>query len=385
MVVFYILGGILIAVVGVLGWLFYSLKRAAISSTGIKVEPVVHLNELKPFVPGGLEGKDPVPEIAVREVPSGLAPPVSPEEGNWQEEVRLAREKAVVLTRDFNDAISKIKKENEDLRADIEGLRQSNARLNNEELPHLKAECSAFKLQMDAGNMEISRLEAENSRLRSEKTPEPEKRDIEGAVRSQYQGRIDELIVQVKELQRDNELLRAPKAVLPEKVQGDPFSHAEAVDALRDDLEVLRSEKARMEARIEEMEEVARGEQEKSEHLSYELTKSRAHAVGVERICDNARRQFEGISREAHDTEHDNALLKRQSNALEQSLIDFKRLNCELLKREKLTQFELEHNRAQLKDLEHIYEVFRSRLQSAGVGEGASAELTVSSASPTKS
>jgi hypothetical protein len=109
--------------------------------------------------------------------------------------------------------------------------------------------------------------------------------------------------------------------------------------------------------------------EENNKFLQYELTKSRAQAAGLERICENSRKQFEEIARGIREVETDNQVLKSQTHILEQSLVDFKKLNAELLKREKLTQFEIEKNLDQIRNLEGIYGVFRSRLERLGISE----------------
>lgn len=344
MVVFYVLGGILLSVAGVFGWLFYSLKKSSAGSVEASAVPITNIEELKSFAairPVTSTGSaiTPILPAAVGEADREKSDKDFPAlQGNpgILPASSCTSVSDVICDLDaksgFNSAISQLRAENEGLRADIARLGQVNPPLNDEELSHLKAESSAFRMQMTAGNLEVARLS-----------------DI------------------IARLEGENARLQA------EKVSADSFQNAQAVEPVKEDAAAPALDRARLEARVEELEEAVRVDKEKNDFLVYELTKSRAHAVGVERICDNARLQFDGLAREARDTCQDNALLKKQSNVLEQSLSDFKRLNSELLKQEKLTQFELEHNRTQLKELEHIYQVFRSRLQSAGVSVEASA------------
>jgi chromosome segregation ATPase len=120
---------------------------------------------------------------------------------------------------------------------------------------------------------------------------------------------------------------------------------------------------------VTELEKLNSALEENNKFLQYELTKSRAQAAGLERICENSRKQFEEIARGIREVETNNQALKSQTHVLEQSLVDFKKLNAELLKREKLTQFEIEKNLDQIRDLEDIYGVFRSRLERLGISE----------------
>lgn len=374
MEVIFILGAILLAVVVVLARLFLALRKLSSDVSEIDAVPVKDLKGTKP-----LAVTEPVHQMgaAVNVPPGGPSQlAVSVQDNGLLVELERAREKMAALVKDFDDVTGILRTQNEGLRREIEQLRQINARLQEEELPHLKAENSAYKTQLETGQAEFARLahgisqfEVENAQLKADLSlsvvTEKTTRDVPGELQGELLVRNNH----IADLKRQNEMIRSELESHIQKASTSPQLNTQAIEALQEDIEVLRQDRSRFKGIVEELEEGLRGAGEKNSFLQYELTKSRAHSVGMERLCDNARRQFEGLAMDVHDSEKDNVQLKQQSNVLEQGLMDFKRLNSELLKRERLTQYELESNRTQLRDLEHIYQVFRSRLQSAGIGE----------------
>ena len=345
MSVILILTGIILSTFAVVGWLLYALKKQASSSVEEAAVPITNVEEIK-------ASAAPLQEEKVS-APADVLP---------EEAVQPPRERD-------EDILSHLKAENAAFAAQLQAGSSETVKLS-QELDAVRRELGEQALKATDA---IAHLEAENARLKAEGSASIEQEKVVAEIRVEYQKQLEALYNEVASLKSDNEAMKASQAAQSEKVSAHPFLNAEAVEAFKEDMEVLRQDRVRLESRIEELEESARGEQENSGFLQYELTKRRAQAVGVERIGDYARRQFEAMSREARDAEQDNAVLKKQANVLERGLMDFKRLNSELLKREKLTQFELEHNRTQIKDLEHIYEVFRARLESAGVSVDPSA------------
>jgi DNA repair exonuclease SbcCD ATPase subunit len=177
-------------------------------------------------------------------------------------------------------------------------------------------------------------------------------------VHEQCQKEIALLGAELEALRMVNENLRSAQTVLP---VASPGGNADS-EPMKCEGEILRQH-------VTELEKLNSALEENNKFLQYELTKSRAQAAGLERICENSRKQFEEIARGIREVETNNQALKSQTHVLEQSLVDFKKLNAELLKREKLTQFEIEKNLDQIRDLEDIYGVFRSRLERLGISE----------------
>ncbi len=348
MEVIFILVLIVLSAVGVLGWLFYSLKKHEVLAVEETAVPIQDINEVIVSSVNSVHEKAPAlkePEpVKPFDMDLSLADgtlheyPVREDNDLIQrlkEEVKNTREKAVVQSRNAIEVINKLRDENEALRRNIEHLEKK-------DLP-------------SGTNAAVAVSIAENEEK------------LIAFIRSEYEQQLNVLFQEIEVLKKDNEALRSSHSVQAESVSAHSFLNAEAVEALKENMDVLRSDRAKIEARIEELEGDALQSKEKNEFLQYELTKSRAQAIGVERIYDNARKKFEGLARDAYDIEQNNVVLKRQANILEKGLMDFKRLNAELLKREKLNQYELENNQTQLSDLENIYQTFRDRLENAGV------------------
>lgn len=426
MAVMLFLSGILFSAAAVLVWLFSAVKREEARLAEVNAIPITNPDEIKNFhkessssaqvsilealapapsaviVSAKIKDAAPVQASSIDDVKSsdetksqeakpaykfdtvlGMSTEGFPEEAvnqirKLREEIKQIREKAVVQARESIDIIKTLRDENQSLRDQARQIARPVETIVS--LP--AADPIQVKLSNELAqrltmvNDKLAAMETENQRLKAElasaEVKLAEARQLDRAVideqaRPDYLKQVKSLADEIDFLKRDNATLKASQAVQSEKVSAHSFMNAEAVEALREDMAVLHEERTNLERRLEELENTAREEKEKNSILQYELTKSRAQAVGVERICDNARRKFEGVSREVQAAEQDNILLKKQATVLEQSLKDFKRLNSELSKREGLTQLELENNRAQLRDLENIYQVFRDRLENAGV------------------
>jgi hypothetical protein len=302
------------------------------------------------------------------------------------EEVKLIREKAVIQAKNAIEVINKLREDNEQLHSDVERLEKTaeKPKADEELLTHLRAENSAFKEQLTSSSREIEelrqklapgesrdsgplgsdqetiqRLEVENAELRFKASTAADSQQAGNNVQEQYVKDIAILAADLEAARKENERLRTAQTVDagPLSPEGEP------------DPERSRHEKDDLKNRVNELEKLIKGIEDSNRFLQYELTKSRAQAAGLERICENSRKQFAEIARGAREAEQDNQALKSQTRVLEQSLTGFKKLNVELLKREKLTQFEVEKNLDQIRNLEDIYGVFRSRLARLGISE----------------
>ncbi|MBF0388199.1 MAG: hypothetical protein HQL20_10190 [Candidatus Omnitrophica bacterium] len=304
MVAFYIMGGILLAVVGVLGWLLVSLKKLAVGVDNTSAVPVVTAVE-------SVSGTVGTPAVPV------LSGELNTQIEVLQQELVSWRERSAVLARDFTETVDKLKAENEILRADKDKLQELNARLKDEDLAHYKAEGAAYKMQVDSGLLEIdrlsgvvSRLQEDNSRFQAGNSGSLDAEKVAADIRAEYQSQLAALDSELCALRRDNSDLKAAQADKADPSLASSALGPEAFEALKEDLKVLSAERDRLAAMVEELEENSRGDQEKHNFLVYELTKSRAHALGIERICDNARLRFEGLSRENYSARQDRALVK---------------------------------------------------------------------------
>ena len=407
MLMIYLLIGILVAGTGVFVWLGYSVKKEggwveenqAVPITDLKEIHSPHLPDVKqeqnalninkPKTMVDILQEDTFITTLVQPVlptPTSAGDPHAAEEVRQShEEIRLVREKAAIQANNAIEVINKLREENDQLRSDIErsGKQAEKPKVDEDLLTHLRAENIAFKEQLSTSTREVEdlrqqlnkkaleaeeqlarlketvqRLEAENAEQRLN-TPIAAVTEVAASdVHEQCQKEIALLGAELEALRMVNEKLRSAQPVLS---VASPGGIADA-DQMKCEGEILRQH-------VNEMEKLNRALEENNTFLQYELTKSRAQAAGLERICENSRKQFEEIARGVREAEQDNQVLKSQTHIMEQSLVDFKKLHVELLKREKLTQFEFERNRDQIRDLEDIYGIFRSRLERLGISE----------------
>ncbi len=86
--------------------------------------------------------------------------------------------------------------------------------------------------------------------------------------------------------------------------------------------------------------------------LEYEITKMRAQSSGLVRINENYKEQIETLHKNIEAVSLERDQLSTTKNRLEQILQEMQTQNEELVKRDKLNQFELEKSQSQLVHLE---------------------------------
>ncbi len=145
---------------------------------------------------------------------------------------------------------------------------------DQEQVDHWRAENAAFQAQLQELSIEVqqlkgllSRLEEENARLKSESEGLVGTRGLVQQAKREYQRQLEGFFKEIGELNEDNRLLR------DQVVAGD-------------DLQQLRRAEDELSARVRELEIYNAAQSEKNEYLQYELTKSRAQVVGLERLCE---------------------------------------------------------------------------------------------------
>lgn len=244
----------------------------------------------------------------------------SEENSALKEEIRVLKDEAAAQASSSLEIITQLRELSERLQSELDvaaktALERGSA--DQESLKHFRAESVAFQEAVAEKEQEISRLK-------------------------------DELLL-LERMNSSEEVAKIP--------------------ALQKELQEVLSSKEGMESRIGGLERALSEQEEKASALQYELTKSRAQAAGLERVCANSNRQVEDLSRQIRDINIDNDELRRRAGFLGRSMDDFKRLNMELLKREKLSRFEEEKNREQVREIERIYDGVLARLSAAGLKE----------------
>jgi chromosome segregation ATPase len=256
----------------------------------------------------------------VVQVPGGNLVDASEENSALKEEIRVLKDEAAAQASSSLEIITQLRELSERLQSELDvaaktALERGSA--DQESLKHFRAESVAFQEAVAEKEQEISRLK-------------------------------DELLL-LERMNSSEEVAKIP--------------------ALQKELQEVLSSKEGMESRIGGLERALSEQEEKASALQYELTKSRAQAAGLERVCANSNRQVEDLSRQIRDINIDNDELRRRAGFLGRSMDDFKRLNMELLKREKLSRFEEEKNREQVREIERIYDGVLARLSAAGLKE----------------
>ncbi len=353
--------------------------KAGTSSNAVSIQPAS-------FSPS----QEPSAEVpAVSQGPAEPGDKTADEIRTLKEEVRLIREKAVIQAKNAIEVINKLRDQADQLRAENKKLLIDSGELAEKDklISRLEQEKIALmedlhinrqeveSLQTDFGQRSasaqqvIDNLQAENSMLKNiSRDADQERQKLSQEIRDEFQSRIADLVSQIEALNNEKEARLSVRGAMDPRSRKES-SNDDEMASLSKAADVLREDRNKLEAKIREVETRCSIEMERNSFLQYELTKSRAQAVGMEKIYENSRKQIEDLTRQISDARLDNKELKKQADMLGKSLSDFRRLNAELLKREKLSQFEIERNRGDLRDLERIYDGFRSRIERVGMSE----------------
>jgi DNA repair exonuclease SbcCD ATPase subunit len=124
--------------------------------------------------------------------------------------------------------------------------------------------------------------------------------------------------------------------------------------------ELARAKESLLSAFNQESEESMRKE---IESLKYELVKAKAQTSGLERVSFNYKNQLEDFLKKVNVMQESNDHLSQIKDKLESMVRDIKTQNEELIKKDQLSQFEIEKNRSRLVNLEREYEDFKARAQ----------------------
>lgn len=224
-----LLAGVLLTAFGVMGWVFYQMHRAALLAQESLAVPVESLE-------------------AVQSLRHAQDQPSFPQSDGKGASPSLPAV-GVVLTA---------------------------AVQRDDQVQHWRAENAAFQVRLQESDGDIqrlkdvlSRVEEENLRLKAEIDGLTGTKGLVQEVKRDYQCRLESFFKEIDELNEDNSRLKGLVADMAE------------VPQLRQALDELS-------ARTRELEILHAAQSEKSEYLQYELTKSRAQVVGLERLCEKS-------------------------------------------------------------------------------------------------
>ncbi len=246
--------GILAVALGVSAWLFVQLQRDAQDKAAV---PVI---DVKPSEQ--VEGID--PGIAVYEA----------EISELKKSMEDFQNQASRQEQNLSEAMNVLRAENEELRSSLAAARQ-----DHEETDRLLVENATSRVQINEVSVQIrqlrenvNKLEKENAGLRSSSEAVVDatigSQKLLQTAKEEYQQQLEGFYQQIEQLRTDNDrLLQQAEA-------------GAAADSLKKEVDELAS-------RVRELETENGILMEKNKYFQYELTKSRAQVVGLERLCEN--------------------------------------------------------------------------------------------------
>ncbi|MBF0619956.1 MAG: hypothetical protein HQL19_07305 [Candidatus Omnitrophica bacterium] len=297
-----LLVGIVAAAVFVVMRLFMTVRHEAQKMVEESVVPITDISEI---VTPALKSEAPVFSSEALEQEAGSIIPLSVEPAaslksdaaeqevfQLREEVQLIREKAVIQARNALEVISKLRAENDRLKEEHAVARQDALEARSGagvEADHLKAENAAFREQLNVAEIEIKRFTEDALALRAEMIA------LRGA-----------------SVVKDDEGQAAAIQKMHDEYQSQLKDFYGQIEAARAAVGVLEKERDSARSRVLELEAARRVLEEKNKYYQYELTKSRAQAVGLERMFEGSCKQIDGLHRRLKDSGQDEAGFSRQ-------------------------------------------------------------------------
>ena len=321
MILFIVLALVVLITFAILGGLFYMLSKEGSDKNEDKAVPLTDLNQFKKelsetVVLSPLPSMEPsVDEMAYKNRVAELE--------NELESIAL---KAEDQTREANKLIETLSAENEALKTDKAGVEEA-----QQKLAELQGEASTLKV--DNLNLQ-TQLETSGARVRLLE----EQMDV---VKMQMGEELARANAAISELTHEKEAV-----VSPVKQEVDLGASQE--------LDVLKSEQIALKQKCENLEK-------ENQSLEYELIKARAQSSGLERISFNYKNQLEDFLKKVNAIEAINVDLSQVKNSLEEMVEHVKSENEDLVRKDQLSQFELEKNRSRLANLERECEDLKAR------------------------
>jgi chromosome segregation ATPase len=369
MVLFIVLGVIVLITFVVLGVLFYMLGKEGQKEE--KAVPLKDVNQIKKeFSSALLEPQKPKyaadsSETKLPFEPKASVGPVSPEsqsilqaespavisplqDDNYkirakelEDELRSISQKAETQSQEAKLLIDTLTKENQFLKEQKADLLEAQQKLDevNQESSGLKVENAGLQAQLESANGKLKLLEEEFA-----------------VVKLQMGEEISKANAAVEGLTREKEQFQSVPLPVPD-------------DNMRQELDSLKSEHAQLR---QQSEDLKKSNQELSEansrltekigQMQYEMVKARAQSSGLERVSFNYKNQVEDFLKKVNSAQAANDQLSQVKNRLEGMVEQIKLQNEELVKKDQLSQFELEKNRSRLLNLEREYENLKAHL-----------------------
>jgi len=353
-----VLGVVVLTTFFVLGFLFFTLDKEGRKEEekAVPLRDVLQLRrELSDTPPEGHIPPEPQipsePQIPKAADESKIMPQYSPTEDVYKKRAQELEEELLAVSKKTEDQMALARQTIEDLTKDNEALKNQQADLIRaqekivelqKETDHWHTENSTLREQLDSSVVKVRFLEQELS-----------------AVKTQMGGQVAQANAMVADLNLQKESWVA--ALKPEP----------QAEGLHQELEALKLEQTQLKQNLADVEAVNQklraintGLTQDIDALQYELIKARAQSTGLERIGFNYKNQLEDFFKKIHETQLMNEKLSEAKNSLEGVVHQVQSHNDELVKKDRLVQFELEKNRSQLINLEREYEGLKARVQS---------------------
>jgi chromosome segregation ATPase len=269
MLMIVILVGILLAAFGVSAWMWFQLQQEAKSVQENSAVPLADVRILQsPVDPARVDLSEALEqqrlgyEDRLRELKEEL------------EAVQLKVEQGQGASA---DRAASLQAENEALNLKVSELEASSLAVSRDgaKVDQLVVENSALRGQVAEASSElarlkgsVSRLEQENLQLKDASSQGAESERLIQQAKEEYQRQLDHAFKQVEELRAENMKLQECVAA---------GAQAGALQQAVDELS----------GKVRELEMTLAIQAEKNVYLQYELTKSRAQVVGLERVCES--------------------------------------------------------------------------------------------------
>ena len=267
MLMIIVLVTILLAAFGVFAWMWSRLQQGPLPADADQAVPLADIKTMRPLADAAADHQRAIEEqrLAYEDRLREL-----------REELKALEAKAQEGEHSSAELVASLQGENQAFKARIAELESSSLKVGQDEakIDHLIVENSAFRAQVAEAAAEAARLKDHVARLEKEakewkesSTQAAEAQKLVDQAKEEYQHQFENAYKQLEDLRAQNTKLQELSA-----------ASAEA--------ETLKRQVEELSLRVREMETVRAIQMEKNEYLQYELTKSRAQVVGLERICE---------------------------------------------------------------------------------------------------
>ncbi len=246
------------------------------------------------------------------------------------------------------------------MKEDIDMIKKEGARHLTQAMDHLRLENDHLRQQLQELTEKLQLWEIQMTSLQKESqdswfSSNQIIKDLRNENQS-FQTQLQESLTKIQELQIELEIIR--------KKSEEELTHAlDTVERLRKDKDSVFNARDELEINLQKTKAVNLTLLEKEDLVQYEIVKNRAQALGLEKLCEELKFGIEARTKEITNLKEENGLLLQMKLETEQNLQNLKKSHAQLIKKDKLSQAELEKSRNQLAIIEKAYSVFRNKFE----------------------